>query len=399
MLKKLQRKFVFLTTSISVVVLLLIAVAINVANYVSVMNASDEILKLLVAGDLKMGQPFANHGKFPNELPFTTRFFVVSSDDNDIIEKIDTRHISYVTSEDAKRYANMLMENGGKTGMADNFRFAISETDTGVEYFFLDIQQELIGFENNMISSAVVVFVAGLSIFFLSVLLSKKAVAPIAYSYERQKSFITNVSHEFKTPLAIIKADCDVIEIDNGEGEWTDSIKTQILRLDNLVESLISLTKLEEKQHLIKTNFSLSDAVNDTVGEFTSSIKSADLSLTLDIAKNLSYNGDEQHIRKLISTLTENAVKYSPSQTVLSVTLKASGSRNVLTIENACDDVGVGKHNDWFLRFHRGDQSRNSSTKGYGIGLSIAKTICDLHGAKISAESKTGKEIIITVIF
>ncbi len=399
MLKKLQRKFVLLTTAISVIVMLLIAISINVANYMSIMSSSDEVLNLLMQGDLKMGEPFSPRGRFPTEIAFTTRFFTVRSNANDVIDHIDTRNISYVSSDEAIEYVTFVNESTEDSGIVDNFRYIKSENQIGYTYFFLDIEEDFIGFETYMYYSVLILVGAIISIFILSLLLSKKAVAPIADSYERQKGFITNVSHEFKTPLAIIKADCDVIEIESGEGEWTDSIKTQITRLDALVENLVSLTKLDEKIKLIKTDFSLSDAIESTASEFCAAIKSAGLGADLDIEKNVTYSGDEQYIKNLVTILIENAIKYALPETNLKLSLHTVGSKRIFSIENSCEDIEIGKHSEWFERFYRGDKSRNSEKKGYGIGLSVAKAICDLHGAKISAESKSGKEIMITVIF
>ncbi len=399
MLKKLQRKFVLLTTSISIVVMLLIAVLINTANYVSIMNSSDEILNLLIQGDLKSGESFNGREPFPKEIAFTTRFFTVSLDESNQIDHIDTRNISSVSTDEAIEYTNIVNESDADTGLIDNYRYIRNHNTSGYSYFFLDIESDIIGFEQYLFYSVLIVIGAVIVILFLSLLLSKKAVAPIVDSYERQKGFITNVSHEFKTPLAIIKADCDVIEIDSGEGEWTDSIKKQITRLDTLVENLVSLTKLDEKIEIIKTEFSLSDAITDTINEFSSALKNTEQCLVLDIKQNISYNGDEALIRKVITALIENAIKYSLPQTDLKASLNTDGNKKKFSLENTCEDIAIGKHNDWFERFYRGDKSRNSETKGFGIGLSIAKSICDLHGAKIFAESKTGKNIIITIVF
>ncbi len=399
MLKKLQRKFVLLTTLISIVVMLLIAVSINAVNYMSILNGADDVLNLLAEGDLRVGHPFNNNGHFPKEIVFTTRFFTVRTNANDEIDYIDTKSISSVTSDQAMEYTLLVNQTEEGTGTIDDFRYIKTANSIGYTYFFLDIEEDLMGFETYMLYSVIIVLGAVVSIFILSVLLSKKAVSPIADSFERQKGFITNVSHEFKTPLAIIKADCDVIEIENGEGEWTNSIKTQISKLDVLVENLISLAKLDEKVEIIKTDFSLSDTVADTANEFSSALKNTERSLCLEIKQNISYYGDEALIRNVITTLTENAIKYSLPDTELKISLNTSGNKKIFSIENACEDIEIGKHNDWFERFYRGDKSRNSQTKGFGIGLSIAKSICDLHGAKISAESKTGREIIITIIF
>ncbi len=399
MLKRLQRKFVFLTTSISIVVMILIAITINIINYNSIISYSDEILEILINNDFSATTGTPPHPRIPREFAFTTRFFIVHTNENNEAISVNTKNISSINSEDAINYIDIVNKSEENIGTIDDFRFKKTESAFGYSYVFLDIEEDLMGFEDYRLYSILIVGSAVLLIFILSCLLSKKAVSPIADSFERQKGFITNVSHEFKTPLAIIKADCDVIELDNGEGEWTDSIKTQISRLDALVEDLVSLTKLDEKVEIIKTDFSLSDAITDTANEFSASIKNAELDVVLSIEQNLSYNGDETSVRNLFSILIQNGVKYSLPQTGLKLSLRANGNKKIFTIENACESIEVGKHNQWFERFYRGDKSRNSRTKGFGIGLSIAKSICDLHGAKISAESKTGKEIVLTVIF
>ncbi len=398
MLKKLQRKFVLLTTLISVIVMLLIAIAINIINYNSIISYSDEVLEILVNDDFGANQGAPPHPRVTREFAFTTRFFIVHSNENDDVSFVDTKNISSITSEEAINYTEIVNKSEKNSGIIDDYRYIKTENAHGYTYIFLDIEEDIIGFENYMMYSVLIASLAVVLIFILACMLSKKAVSPIVLSYEKQKRFITDVSHEFKTPLAIIKANCDVISIIDGDSEWTESIKSQISRLDTLVEDLISLAKLEEeKVQLIKTEFSLSDAVSDTLNEFAPAIKNANADFSSDISQNISYNGDEVFVRKLLSILVENAIKYNKG--TLKVSLKSNANKKVFRITNSCDNIEIGKHNDWFERFYRADESRNSDTKGFGIGLSVAKSICDKHGAKITAESKTGNEIIISVIF
>lgn len=389
MFVKLQKKFVLLTTSISILVLVIIATAINTINYSSVHNQSDEIIHLLIENNMVLNEYFDPRKNLSREILFTTRFFDVAFDHKGNIVHSNTKNIASVSPEKAVLYAKQVYENS--SGIIDDFKYVVSSTENGTIIVFLDIQNQLKTLKDYVFYSVIVVLTSIFLIFALAVILSKKAVEPIVQSFERQKGFITNVSHEFKTPLAIIRADCDVLELDNTETEWTDSIKKQVSRLDTLVESLISLTKLDEKVRLVKKNFCLSDALDEVLSDFSSSIISANIVLTKEIAKSISYKGDEKLIRELMATLIENAIKYSNNE------LKVSLKGKVLIVENSCEDISIGKHSQWFERFHRGDASRNS--KGFGIGLSVAKTICSIHGAKILAKSKTGKDVIIKVNF
>ncbi len=400
MLKKLQKKFIILTTGISVAVLLVIAATINVANYLSIANRSEEVLDLLIENNMSITDNFGALERFSQEIAFTTRYFVVRVDAENNVGLIDTSMISSVTSDQAAVYAQDVYQSGSEEGIIGNFRFTRTVTEYGYTYVFLDIEEELRNFNDFLLYTTIIVMAAVVFIFLLSMMFSKRAVSPIVESYERQKRFITDVSHELKTPLAIIKADSDVIEIEAGESDWTTSIKTQVTRVNTLVENLITLTKLdEEKQVITKTNFNLSGIIAGVVDEFSASAKNASVAFSGRMIADIYYQGEESSIAKLIEILVENAIKYSKPNTMIVVSLTERGSKKIFTIENAVECITVGKHNNWFDRFYREDAARNSESKGYGIGLSIAKAICDKHDAKISAESKTGQEIIITVVF
>lgn len=398
--KKLRRKFILFTTSISVITLMLIAVLINAFNYASIISSSNTILDLLIENDLQLQSDFKAPTRLPQEFIFTTRYFVVTTNTEGTVRFIDTKNIGSINQESAIEYANSIWNSGADRGTIGTFRYAKLASETTSTMIFLDYEQELISFYSFRFYSIIISLAACILIFIASLLFSKKALSPIIESYSRQKRFITDVSHEFKTPLAIIKADNDVMELDYGKSEWSDSIKTQISRLNTLINNLITLTKLdEETAQIIKTDFSLSDALGEVSAEFSATIKNEDIKLNEDIAQNLSYNGDELSIRKLFALLIENAIKYAPTDSQVNLCLSQRGSRTVFTIENESDGVSIGRQDQWFERFYRAELSRNSSHKGYGIGLSIAKSICEQHKAKIYAESVDGKKVVMTVIF
>ncbi len=400
LIKKLQKKFVLLTTIISFVVLLIIVALINVVNYTSIINKSDSLLEMLIENDLKLVETSRPPDRFPREVAFTTRFFVLRSDEDGNINYIDTKNIGSVSPEDAMVYAQDIDGNNLTVGTIDDFRFLKTETLYGYTYIFLDIEEEVFGFNQYLLFSVLIMIGAIIFIFVLSCLFSKWAVKPIAVVYEKQKRFITDVNHEFKTPLSIIKSNCDVVEMYNGEDEWIDGIKMQTDRLNLLVENLISLTKLDEvKMQGVKTDFSLNEALVETIDEFSATFQQNNIEVQKNISNNISLCATEGDIRKLFSILIENAIKYSPQNGVVSIDLLQKNGKRILIVKNECENMPIGKHDNWFDRFYREDESRNDETSGFGIGLSIAKSICESNGAKISAESKSYNEIEITVIF
>ncbi len=399
MLKTLQRKFILLTTAISIVTMLLIGVAINAVNYRNIISNSDAVLDFLIENDMEFAPSLVVLERFSRELAFTTRYFVVGTDEGLDISFVNTNNISSVSPEQAIVYAQQAKDDGKEYGTIENYRYVRTQYNRAETFLFLDIEEELMNFNSFMNMSILVFVTATAVIFVLSCVFSRFAVTPITKSYERQKRFITDVSHEFKTPLSIIKADCEVIEIEGDESEWTSSIKNQITRLNSLVEGLITLTKLDEQS--IKSNrvdIPLSLLLFETLDEFVSSAQSKNLSFVTNILPDVVVKGDLNSLRTLFETVVENAIKYADPGSPITVQLKMSGGKKLITITNYTADIPVGRHDDWFTRFYREDASRNSKGKGFGIGLSMAKSICDNHGGKIFAESESAGMVKMNVI-
>ncbi|MBP5212870.1 MAG: GHKL domain-containing protein, partial [Pyramidobacter sp.] len=241
-----------------------------------------------------------------------------------------------------------------------------------------------------------VVFILLLS--FPVYLLTRSALAPVRRRIEQQKQFITDASHELKTPLAIISADADVLEMCEGENEWVSSIKSQTARMDTLVRNLVSLSKLDETanegEHV---TFNLSEAVLDTALNFEPLAKSRNLQFTLDVAPGLTIKGSEGEIRQLVSLLCDNALKYTNDGGEIRLSLYKNGKTLCLDAYNTCESIEKDKLPHLFDRFYRADNSRARETGGYGIGLSIAKAIVERHKGKISAASADGRSILFRI--
>lgn len=232
------------------------------------------------------------------------------------------------------------------------------------------------------------------------VFVSSRIVKPFSENYEKQKRFITDAGHELKTPLTIIDADTEVLEMDFGENEWITDIQTQTKRMADLTNNLILLSRMEEERKKeLMIEFPLSDVVEETVGTFQSLIKTQNKTLNSDIKPFIVMRGDEKAIRQLVTILLDNAVKYSDEEGRIEVSLEKQKNRIRFSVFNTTEIISREHLEHLFDRFYRTDSSRNSQTGGYGLGLSIAAATVNAHKGKIVALTEDEKSLLIVVTF
>lgn len=220
----------------------------------------------------------------------------------------------------------------------------------------------------------------------LALFWSKKIFRPVAESYDKQKRFITDASHEIKTPLTIIDANTEVIEMMSGESEWTKNTRDQVKRLTSLTNQMVALSRLDENpEPREKVEFDLSDTVYEVIDYFASLSEVKGRKINADIQEGVRFTGDENSIRQLISILVDNAMKYAVGDAGVDVSLKRDGRKICFVLRNLTDGMEAGDQKVLFERFYRPDSSRNSETGGSGIGLSLAKSIVESHKGKITA--------------
>lgn len=412
MIKTLQRKFIAIAMFSITIVLTIIIGSINIINYVNVGRTADARLSILADNG---GQfPFApSHGPvkdslFPHkkisaETPFETRYFTVTLSSDGTVVSTDTESIAAISDDDAGSYAAVLFQKGKTEGYLDCYKYrAVSCTGADGSqttlYIFLDCERELNTFEAFLFAS-IGISLAGLLLVFLLVLFfSRLMVKPVAESYEKQKRFITDASHEIKTPLTIIDANTEVLEMEYGESEWTASIRNQISRLTRLTEKLVLLSRMDEETPILTMlDFSLSDAIEETSQPFEAVAAAQQKTLICDIEPNITYHGNEAMLRQMLSLLLDNAMKYSTENGTIKLSLHTSGRNHILTVWNTAEDLTPGKLDVLFERFYRPDSSRSQTTGGHGIGLSVVKAIVNAHKGKISAKSADGRSIQFTV--
>lgn len=433
MIKTLRRKFIAIAMCSMAAVLILLIGGINTANYINVNRSADARLDILVENkghfpyndnhfftdktfpedfpqseDPSMDRSWQkpkNRHEMSKEAPYETRFFTVTLTQDGSLVSVDTSKIAAISTKDACSYASFLWKKQSSQGYYGHYKYrAVSVPGTGSKtntlYIFLDCERELSAFKAFLAASTAASLLGILSVFALVVFFSKILVKPVAESYEKQKRFITDASHELKTPLAIIDANTEVLEMEQGENEWTLSIHNQVKRLSSLTQKLVFLSRMEEENASLLTmlEFSLSDAVAEAAEPFLAVAGTAGKTLELNIAPGISYCGDEAALRQLTSLLLDNALKYASENSSIFLTLKESGRNKILTVQNMAEGILAGNLDILFDRFYRADASRSSQTGGFGIGLSVAKAIVTAHKGRIFARSEDGKSILFTVV-
>ena len=335
------------------------------------------------------------------EVSYTTRFFYVRYADEGKAEAVNIDNISAITAETAKEFAELAIESGKEKGyIKSGYKYTVVDSEVyGTTVYFMDISDEIVSINLIIRVSVIIGLVAFALLFVIVLLISNKVVQPMVENTVRQKQFITDAGHELKTPLAIISANAEVLEMMHGENEWLTSIRNQTNRLSDLIKNLLVLSKAEETSQ--KDSFSevaISDIISATVASFSTLSNRAGKRLYAEVQPTLTIWGNEKSIAELTNILLDNAVKYAPQGSKIELSLYQKGRQVILETSNYLVDSTVVDTERLFDRFYRSEKSRSRQTGGYGIGLSIAGAIVKAHKANISAATNDGK-ITFTVVF
>lgn len=436
MVKQLQKKFI-ISAMLAVTILLVVLIGgINVFNYLTTSNDNDRLMEMLgnsfenstmwnadttdntqppqsITGtqqnttdasgnqndsgfppqdngtkppDDKKNNGFGRHDK--NAMA-SARYAAVAIDKNGNIIRTDVTHISSLTEDETTAITEALKNNASGTGAYSGYLYRISDTRTGGRIIILlDNGMQISSFFTVLFISVGAGIFGWLLMLLLVILLSKKTIAPVARSIEKQKQFVTNAGHEIKTPLAIILANTDAMELHNGENKWSKNIRAQTLRLSGLMQNLLMLAKMDENSaKLPMCSFDISTAAEDTVSAFIEPAALKGVMIEQDIQKGLQLNGNRDSIVQLMTVLLDNAVKYTVSGGMIRAKLSGNEKNITLSIANTCEPIDHPEK--LFDRFYRGDSARTQKNGGYGIGLSVALAIAELHKGSITAENIT----------
>lgn len=388
MFKKLKVKFIATTmsllTCIVIIIIAFIYIGMKNSSEYEIFSRINEILTSSAGRFNDSGLPWedrtgiiiCNYNKESTNLKYSTSMN---------IEKQDVKKIAYTALSGKDKG---FIESGDY-----NFAYVYNNSPGGVSIVFKEISI----YKNTMRSFIITSLIIGLAsigvLFLFSVFIAKKAIEPVEEAYNSQKEFIANASHELKTPLAIISTNIDLLNSNgedkiNNQRKWLDYIQFQTNRMSKLVGNLLYLAKADNNEILgTEAEFNLSDCIMNQVLTFEAVLYENKLELNCDIEDGIKFSGDKEGINQVIGILLDNAVKYSFKNSEIKVSLKSTKQKVYLSVSNNGESIPSEDLDKIFDRFYRVDKSRSREKGGYGLGLSIAKTIIERYKGKIYAKS------------
>jgi len=339
--------------------------------------------------------------KHINDIPPKTidsvEYFVLMADNSGKL--LDVFNNDDLDTSLAQRYIDSIFGDKAVTGMIESLQFCISKKPNGTILVFTDKSAE-IKILNKLIKTTVLI--GSISFVTLSVLvifLSRKSIEPVQKAFEKQKQFISDASHELKTPLTIISTNADVLSGEIGNNKWLGYIKSQVDRMSLLVNDLLNLTRLENNSaDMTFSEFNLSQAVFNTALPFECQAFESHKKFDIDVDENIMITASERHCKQLFAIFIDNAIKHSDDNGEVKVSLKKNGDKKIFSVYNTGSGIRDDEKEKIFERFYRSDDSRSRSTGGYGLGLAIAKSIIDYHKFKLNIENVHGKYIKFIII-
>lgn len=387
MFKKLRLKFTLLTSTISFITLFVIGVSLNTILYFKTTSRLKE--DAAIALNYPLDEDDLNDPNNKNNENLLKRFFFITLSNHQY--RYYRNNMFPLNQNELYSLANNIFTGNKDSGFYNYFFFYRDDYKAVV----LDARSEKEALNSTYIVSSSISLSAFVLITIFSFLFSKKVIRPYEKNYESQRRFLTDASHELKTPLAIISANLDVLESEDVDNKWITSSQEQISRMRNLINEMVSLNKIEELNgNTKKEKFNLSSSLLEAIESYSSLSIDNKIKFTYNIPENIIYEGNEGLILKLYGIFLDNAFKYVSKNGWIDISLKDNKKKVILTFSNSVENIDEEKLKYCFDRFYTLDESRSKSRSGFGIGLSIAQAIVKEHNGEIKTYLKDNNKSI-----
>ena len=339
-------------------------------------------------------KPEKNHDDKPKFGPGSPMFQLSSfytvavSFSGDVLE-IRNEQQAVHTDEELEQLAQQILDGRKESGQKGSLLFLKVNKDKYQLVVFMDntvVHENAITlFRYTLIygSVALVLF------FFVSLFLAKKIVDPLEESYRKQKQFISDAGHELKTPVSVVSANAELLSRELGQNQWLQNIQYENQRMGILIGQLLDLARTENVT-VQAEQMDLSRLISGEVLPFESVAFEKGLTLESDIPSGITVTGNSTQLRQLVSILLDNAIRHNKPEGHIQVRLSKRHCLAELTVINSGDEIPEQQRQRIFERFYRMDNTRNSETNHYGLGLAIAKAIVTAHHGHIEVRCYDG---------
>ncbi len=393
MIKQLKKRFIIFTMSAVTALLLFLTIAINGMNFLFLSRQINQNLSTIVDSDERFKnmdnstRPPLSTPPFDMERMRSSRFFIIKSDLESNIIETNTGHI-FIEEDSAKQLFLSVVHSDKTEGRIDGYKYVLKKTDQSITAFFIDTTIEHNNFYRVLLVSSSIATLCWIVLLIIVYLLSNKVIRPVVLSIEKQREFITNASHEMKTPLAIIQSNNETMALIHGENKYNKNIDAQTKRLSALMSNLLMLAKLDENIVLTKEDVNLSLTIMEILDSFRSAIDKKQLKIITQIESNITLKINKDSVHEMLTILFDNAIKYTPERGYIKISLTKDGKHVTIEEENKCSNNHLNDAEKLFERFYRGDDARTQDglTSGFGIGLSEARSICENFGGTLKAK-------------
>ena len=393
MLKRLKIKFIAVIMSI---VTVLFIVIFGLLLHLTKQNIERESVQMMRT--MAFRPPASAPMHKPDNIPDNIRlpFFTVNISESGEITAFGSDYFDLTDKDMLRKLVDKADETSKETGVLTdyNLRYFKSYSEFRKAIVFADVSSEK-AMIKGLVRNSVIIGLIGYVIFFLiSLLLAKWVTKPVEKTWNEQKQFIADASHELKTPLTVIMTNAEMMNDKSYSEKDRDSFAKNILstskRMRGLVESLLELARLDNNRTPVKKeSIDLSKLINDSILPFEPLFYENDTELSADIDKDIGIEGDKDKLRQVVNILLDNALKYSDPAEKVTIKLKRQSANCVLSVTGLGTPLSREECQNIFKRFYRVDKARNDG-QSYGLGLSIADSIISEHNGKIWAESENG---------
>lgn len=405
MIKKLRRKFILVTMSLLAAIFTVVIVILNL--YFAQIGSRQSMRylqelaqtggQLPMRGDRPDNLPPEASGSIDKEsfsIKESPTYLVRIDAEGEGIFATAIRGGEESDTENAMSVAERAVEKRANYGRLGLWRYYRQEAQDGTcVVVVMDISQSMeLASSRRLLISSIIVGAAGLLLLFLvSVFLSRFVTKPAEQTFNRQRQFISDASHELKTPLSAIAVNADVLATEIGENKYLGYIQSETRRMDELVHQLLDLARADDGDRpLQKSQFDLSEALEQVLLPLESVAFEQAITYDLQLDQGVSYFGERESVQQVAVILADNALRHTPSGGAVRVSLRQRGEHPVLEVFNTGQGIAPQDLPHVFERFYRCDPSRTGDGSSYGLGLAIARAIVQAHGGQVRAESEPG---------